>query len=94
MRRIRVLDPTHEQDAGDGRPAARPASLDGAEIGIITNGKEGTSGLFAHISQQLRARLGVSNVHVRQKASYSAPAETKILDEAKQWAAVITGVGD
>ena len=35
---------------------------------------------------------------VREQAakglSYSAPAETSLMDEAKKWAAVITGIGD
>ncbi len=91
---MKVLDPTHEQHAADGQPAQRLDSLEGASIGIITNGKEGTDQLFSNISDLLRERHGVGDVHVRRKASYSAPAETEILDEAKRWTAVITGVGD
>ena len=91
---MRVLDPTHEQDASASQPARRLPSLRGATLGIITNGKEGTSAFFDQVARLLEERHGISAVEVRRKASYSAPAETEILDEAKRWTAVLTGVGD
>lgn len=91
---MRILDPTYEETADVLRPAERPETLDGAVVGVISNGKEGTRPFFGHLEDFLRRELGVARVELRTKSSYSAPAETEILDEATQWAAVFTGLGD
>lgn len=91
---IRVLDPTNERIAALGARAPRPSSLRGARIGIISNGKEGTKGYFAHLSEMLRAEHGVAEVVLRVKSNYSAPADAHIADEIRQWHAVVTGIGD
>ena len=91
---IRVLDPTNEAKAA-GMPAApRPASLAGKTVGFISNGKEGTKGYFAHLDRMLREELGVAEVVWRTKSNYSAPADKYIVDEIREWHAVVTGVGD
>jgi predicted nuclease of predicted toxin-antitoxin system len=38
--------------------------------------------------------FGVADVVWRTKSNYSAPADAHILDEARRWHAVVTGVGD
>ena len=91
---LRVLDPTHELKAAGTRPAPRPRSLKGATVGFISNGKEGTKGYFAALEKMLRADLGVAHVVWRTKSNYSAPADTHIVDEIRNWQAVVTGVGD
>jgi hypothetical protein len=91
---LRVLDPTNETTAVGGRPAARPASLEGKTVGFISNGKEGTKGYFAHLERLLREELGVADVVWRTKSNYSAPADAHIVDEIKRWHAVVAGVGD
>jgi hypothetical protein len=91
---IRVLDPTNEMKAAGSRPAPRPASLAGKTVGLISNGKEGTKGYFAQLDRMLRDELGVANVIWRTKSNYSAPADQHIVDEIKNWHAVVTGVGD
>ena len=91
---LRVLDPTHELKAAGSRPAVRPHSLKGATVGFISNGKEGTKGYFAALERMLRDDLGVANVVWRTKSNYSAPADTHIVDEIRNWQAVVTGVGD
>jgi hypothetical protein len=91
---IRVLDPTHEMKAAGSQPAPRPASLAGKTVGLISNGKEGTKGYFAQLDRMLRDELGVANVIWRTKSNYSAPADQHIVDEIKNWHAVVTGVGD
>ncbi len=91
---LHVLDPTNEAAAPIGGLAARPASLVGATVGIISNGKEGTDGFFTHLSQMLREQLGVAEVKRRTKSNYSAPADPDIADEIRRWHAVVTGVGD
>ena len=91
---IRVLDPTNERVAAIGQRAPRLASLRGKTVGIISNGKEGTKGYFAHVAQMLRDEHGAADIVVRIKSNYSAPADSHIADEIRNWHAVITGIGD
>jgi hypothetical protein len=91
---FRVLDPTHERTLSGAQPAARPASLQGKTVGLISNGKEGTKGFFIQVERMLREELGVAHVVWRTKSNYSAPAEANIVDEIRRWQAVVTGVGD
>jgi hypothetical protein len=89
---FRVLDPTNEIKGAGGRPAPRPASLQGKIVGFISNGKEGTKGYFAQLERMLREELGVARVIWRTKSNYSAPADGHIIDEIPKWQAVVTGV--
>jgi hypothetical protein len=90
---IRVLDPTNEMKVAGSKPAERPSSLKGKTVGFISNGKEGTKAYFAHVDRMLREELGVGEVVWRTKSNYSAPADTHIVDEIREWHAVVTGVG-
>ena len=69
-------------------------SLAGKTIGVISNGKEGTKGFFAHLDRILREELGVADVVLRVKSNFSAPADRQIVDELARWHAVVTGIGD
>jgi len=91
---MRVLDPTFEETAVGFALPPRLESLQGTTVGVISNGKEGTTHLFAHLEQVLRDRFGVASVVQRVKGNLSAPAEPAIMDEAAGWDAAITGVGD
>ncbi len=91
---MQVLDPSHEERATGFAPAARLAALEGATVGVISNGKEGTGGFFAAFEKELKERYGVGQVVLRTKANYSAPAEADLMDEAKRWHALVAGVGD
>jgi hypothetical protein len=91
---IRVLDPTNEMKVAGIKAAERPSSLEGKTVGFISNGKEGTKAYFAHVDRMLREELGVGEVVWRTKSNYSAPADTHIVDEIREWHAVVTGVGD
>jgi hypothetical protein len=91
---LRVFDPTHEMKAVGGRLATRSASLQGKTVGFISNGKEGTKGYFTKLDRLLRDELGVADVVWRTKSNYSAPADSAIVDEIRDWHAVVTGVGD
>lgn len=89
-----VLDPTNETAPPLGQPAPRLRSLAGKTVGIISNGKEGTKGFFAHLDRMLRDEFGVAQVVTRVKSNYSAPADRDIVDEIARWHAVVTGIGD
>ena len=91
---FRVLDPTHEKAESGIKLASRLSSLAGQTVGFISNGKEGTKAYFTHVERLLREELGVANVIWRTKSNYSAPADTHIADEIRNWHAVVTGVGD
>lgn len=91
---LRVLDPTNEAAPPLGTLAPRVKSLAGATVGIISNGKEGTHGFFAHLDRVLREELGVATVVRRTKSNYSAPADAHLIDELRRWQAVVTGIGD
>ena len=91
---FQVLDPTSEVELAVQQLAPRLGSLAGKTIGFISNGKEGTRGYFAHLERLLRDECGVGNVIQRVKSNYSAPAEALIVEEARNWDAVVTGIGD
>lgn len=91
---FRVLDPTNEAAPPLRQPAPRPLSLRGKTVGVISNGKEGTKGFFAHLDRMLRQQLGVANVVSRVKSNYSAPADGYIVGEIANWDAIVTGIGD
>ena len=91
---LRVLDPTNETTPPLGKPAPRLASFVGKTVGIISNGKEGTKGFFAHLDRMLRDEFGVADVVLRTKSNFSAPADAHIVDEIARWHAVVTGIGD
>ena len=91
---IRVLDPTNERIAALGTLAPRLPSLSGKTVGFISNGKEGTKAYFGHLTRMLKGEHGVADVVLRTKSNYSAPADTHIADEIRNWHAVITGIGD
>jgi hypothetical protein len=91
---FQVLDPTNEVAPVVGRLAPRVASLAGKTVGFISNGKEGTTGFFAHLERMLREELGVAEVIRRVKSNYSAPADPDIVDELRRWHAVVTGIRD
>jgi len=91
---IQVLDPTSETKPVNTEPAPGITSLRGKTVGLISNGKEGTTGFFKHLDRLLRERYHVAEVVLRTKSNYSAPAELSIIDEARNWDLAITGLGD
>ncbi len=91
---MEVLNPTHEQDPAGFAAPARLATLKGATIGFISNGKENTRPFFDHVERLLRDCHGVARVIRRTKPNYSAPAQHELLAEAMGWDAVLAGVGD
>jgi hypothetical protein len=91
---FQVLDPTNERAAPLGQLAPRPGALHGKTVGIISNGKEGTKGFFAHLDGMLRQEFGAGDVAIRTKSKYSAPADAHIVGEIANWDAIVTGIGD
>ena len=91
---IEVLDPTNEDAPQAVALAPRLRTLEGATVGLLSNGKAGTARLFDHMEQRLRERYGVADVLRRTKGNYSAPAEDELMDEVATWTAMFAGTGD
>ena len=91
---ITVLDPTYGDEPSSFRPAERLDRLDGITVGVISNGKHGTVAFFDAFAEHLRDRHGVAEVVRVIKPNYSAPAGDAIMDEARNWHALVAGIGD
>ena len=91
---IEFLDPTHEPGTAAFAPAKRLATLKGATLGIVSNGKKGTRPFFDAFERELKERYGVARVVRTTKSNYSAPAEAEIMTEAERWQALVSGIGD
>ncbi len=91
---IDVLVPTYGDDPNRFTPAPRLDRLDGAVVGVISNGKHGTAPFFDALATELRHRFGVAEVVHVVKANYSAPAGDDVFDQVRRWQAVVTGIGD
>jgi hypothetical protein len=91
---IQFLDPTHEQGSAAFQAAPRLATLDGATVAIISNGKKNTKPFFDGIEAELKDTFKVADVVRMTKSNYSAPVEEALLNDAEKWQALISGVGD
>lgn len=91
---LQILDPTHEAVPAGVQHAPRLASLSGKNVAFISNGKEGTTGFFKHLSSFLKEEYGVADTRLLVKSNYSAPADLHIMQSAKEFDAVVTGLGD
>ena len=91
---ITVLDPSFDETPSSFVLPARPPTLVGATVGIISNGKANTRPFFDHLERMLRDEWGVTDVVRRTKSNYSAPADAELIAEAAGWAVMFAGVGD
>jgi hypothetical protein len=91
---VHLVDPTYEERPEARRLAPRPITLEGATVGIISNGKAGTRPFFDHLERLLREEWRVGEVVRLTKGNYSAPAEDPVMAEAATWAALFAGIGD
>ena len=91
---IEVLDPTYDGDTSSFKYAEGLENLKGATVGIISNGKKGTSHFFNTLEDMLIKKHKAGEVIRVVKKNYSAPAEEEIMKEVKKWDAAIAGVGD
>ena len=91
---IRVLDPRLDPDDAPLTLAPRPASLDGAAVGLLDNAKIGTARFYDHLAAMLRDRFGVRDFIRRRKPDTSRPAPGALLRELLAADAIVSGVGD
>ncbi|MEM7542298.1 MAG: hypothetical protein AAF384_12050 [Pseudomonadota bacterium] len=91
---IEFLDPTHENAFGGFELAPRLASLQGAVIAIVSNGKRGTIPFFDALEGAFKTQFAVGEVVRITKGNYSTPVEAERLNDAERWQALVSGVGD
>ena len=91
---IEVLNPTYSESASSFVENARLETMEGAVVGIVSNGKQGTGRFFDALAGHLRDHHGVAKVERLVKSNYSAPADTDLMDATSRWNALISGIGD
>ncbi len=93
---VTLIDPTLGPAGAGGRtPAARPASLDGAVLGLVNNGKARGREILQRVAENLAAahRLGGTILVTKPDSSFPAdPTDVEML--ASDATAVIAAIGD
>ena len=92
---LTLIDPTLGPVEGDRSLAPRPASLDGAVIGLINNGKTNGREILQRVAHNLGTTHKIADVILLTKANPSAPATAQELDSLAQGSSVIiAAIGD
>jgi hypothetical protein len=91
---LRVLDPRFDDDGELARMAPPLATLEGALVGLLDNGKIGVARFYDHVEEILRARFAVREVLRRRKPDMSRPAPPDLLAELAAADAILSGIGD
>jgi hypothetical protein len=91
---LKVLDPRLDAEGGPTEMAPPLATLAGAVVGLLDNGKIGTARLYDHLAEILRSRFAVREVIRRRKPDLSRPAPPEVMGELRAADAIISGVGD
>lgn len=90
-----IMDPIGDTAATARTLAPRPASLQGAVIGVLDNSKPNARVLLEGVARVLAAKLGARDVRVWRKPGASVGATAAVLDEiAAQCGAVLTASAD
>jgi hypothetical protein len=90
-----ILDPTPSQSGTDESVLTdRPATLDGASIGLLSNAKKNSDHFLQSVGTHLQsvADIDVSDVVYKPTATSAAPDD--IYEELGQYDAVLTAYGD
>ena len=75
--------------------AARPTTLDGKVVGLLSNNKPNSEGLLLMVADLLREKYGVSDVIEANKGTHRIPAPTEMLDDlASRCDVVITATAE
>lgn len=92
---VTLVDPTLAPASSGSTPASRPASLDGAVIGLVNNGKTHGREILQRVAENLEARHRIRGTVLVTKSGTSlpaAPADVEML--AADATAVIAAIGD
>ena len=91
-----ILDPTGAVDQGEDRALApRPATLHGATLGLLDNGKPNAALLLEEVARQLTERFRLRDVKVFTKGYFGTPVEqTQVERIVATCNFAVTAVGD
>jgi len=95
MLAMEILDPVGSTTVASRPLAPRPASLQGAVIGVLDNSKPNARVLLQGVAHALAEKLGAREVRVWRKPGASIGAARAVLDEiAAQCGAALTASAD
>ena len=95
MRAMEILDPVGSSTATARALTPRPASLQGAVIGVLDNSKPNARVLLDGVARALAEKVGARDVRVWRKPGASLGATTAVLDEmAASCGAALTASAD
>lgn len=92
-RYINVLDPRGVPQQGTYDLARRPTSLQGANLGILSNSKPNGDLLLQAIQSELAERFHFSEVIYRHKG-ISSPSSDDVMADLEKCHVVLNAVGD
>jgi len=92
---IRYLNPVQEADVVPASMAPRLSSLEGVNLGLLSNGKAKATDLLAMIGKELNATFKLGRIVMEHKGSAANNCSPELLDDLlRRCDAVITGNGD
>lgn len=91
---MKFLNPTHKASESIVRMVSRLSSLNGKQIGLLDNGKKGTSLIFDKLEVILKEKFGVEEIIRERKPDFSRPAPQDVIDKFSGVDAAIAGAGD
>lgn len=91
---MKIVNPVVGSSSDVGKLASRQATLEGAVVGLLDNGKKGTERIFDNMEKILREQYHVADVLRVKKSDFSRPAPDVVLEQLAAASAVISGVGD
>ncbi|MYH88697.1 MAG: hypothetical protein F4125_09030 [Acidimicrobiaceae bacterium] len=92
---VTLIDPTVGPAISERRLAARPATLDGAVIGLINNGKTHGREILERIADNLCAKYRIRDTILVTKPNSAFPAAPEQIEKLTKGATAIIGaIGD
>ena len=90
-----LLNPEGTSPEGSLPLAARPKTLTGKTIGVLSNSKLNADAVLSAVGELLAERYGAAGIVHRAKPNFSLPAPEATMQELlKQCDIVLAGVGD
>ena len=91
---IVTLDPTFEERTTALGRAPALATLEGATVGLLSNGKTNVAPFLDEVEAILRREHGVAEVRRLRKPNMSAPAPREVMGELAGCDAAFSAIGD
>ncbi|MCY3585727.1 MAG: hypothetical protein OXF61_11810 [Acidimicrobiaceae bacterium] len=92
---VTLVDPTLPMAGGGNSAAQRPASLDGAVLGLVSNGKTHARRILNRVAQNLIDSHGARDSLLLVKSTANLPATPEEVEAlAADVTAVIAAIGD